>query len=394
MHSFSVAIPAHAGTNMAGTIDMPDQQPVAWAVFAHCFTGSRFTPAASRVCKRLAAQGVACLRFDFPGLGQSEGDFAETSFSSNVLDLVSAYHWLEETYEAPKLLIGHSLGGAASLKAATLMPKLKAVATIGAPFDPAHAVLHFADRISEVDERGAVTLSLGGRDVTISRPFLEDLAEINPEQHIPKLRKPLLILHSPIDQTVGIDNAQNIFLTARYPKSLVALEKVDHLLTKPGAAHRAADIIRAWADEYFTDADELADRMPEGVASSTSIPAGRFTDLVRFDDTTITTDRERSLGGKGLGLSPTSLLLSALAAATSQAIRIAAKDQRIRGLDNVDVEVSRVIGAPEFAMQLRRRISLHGDLTDQERKFLLESAGDSCIEQIITGAATIEDRDR
>lgn len=373
---------------------MPDSEPVAWALFSHCFTGSRFTPAASRVCKTLAEAGVACLRFDFPGLGQSEGKFEQTSFSMNVDDLVSAYSWLEETFEAPKILIGHSLGGAAALKAGARMPKLTCVATIGAPFDPAHAVLHFADRISEVDENGAVTLTLGGRDVTISKPFLEDLAEINPEAYIPKLRKPLLILHSPLDTTVGIDNAQNIFLTARYPKSLVALDKADHLMTKPGSAQRAARIIRAWADAYLGDQDKDTDPMPEGVARSVSIPAGRYTDLVHVDTDVITTDRERSLGGKGLGLSPTSLLLSSLSAATSQAIRMAAKDKRIRNLENVEVEVSRVVGAPEFAMQLRRRISLTGDLTDGEKKTLLAAAGESCIEKIITGAATIEDRDR
>ena len=211
MHSMSVQLPSSAGHTMAGTIDMPDTEPVAYALFAHCFTGSRFTPAAARVSKTLAEQSIACLRFDFPGLGQSTGDFHETCFSENVADIISAHQWLADNYRTPQLLIGHSLGGAAALKAATSIKDLKAVATIGAPFDPAHAVLHFADRISEVDATGAVTLTLGGRDITISREFLEDLAETNPESYLPRLRKPLLILHSPIDQTVGIDNAQNIY---------------------------------------------------------------------------------------------------------------------------------------------------------------------------------------
>lgn len=170
---------------MAATLDLPATTPVAYAMFAHCFTGSRFTPGAARVSKSLAEAGIACLRFDFPGLGQSEGDFSETTFSSNVRDIAAAARWLEENYSAPQLLIGHSLGGAASLKAAPLIKSLRGVATIGAPFDPAHAVLHFADRISDVDEQGAVTLTLGGRDVTISREFLEDLADTNPVEHLP-----------------------------------------------------------------------------------------------------------------------------------------------------------------------------------------------------------------
>ena len=247
---------------MAATIDYPDgtsiepkdseQHPKLWAIFSHCFTGSRFTPAAARVCKYLAAQGVACLRFDYPGLGQSDGDFEKTSFSENVADLKAVSDWIAENYHVrPQLLIGHSLGGAAALKAAPTLPGLKAVATIGAPFDPAHAVLHFADKISEVDENGAVTVTLGGRDIVISRHYLEDLAEINPEAYLHKVNVPLMILHSPIDQTVGIDNAQNIFLSTRYPKSLVALDRTDHLCTRTGTAQYAASVIHTWALRYI-----------------------------------------------------------------------------------------------------------------------------------------------
>ena len=254
MRSISAKVPSSTGLSMAATIDLPDGEPRAWALFSHCFTGSRFTPAAARVCKTLADQGIACLRFDFPGLGQSEGNFAETSFSENVRDLVAAYEWLRFHHEAPQLLIGHSVGGAAALKAAAHMPELKAVATIGAPFDPAHAVLHFADRISDVDEQGSVWLTLGGRDIEISRHYLEDLAEVNPEEYIHRVRRPLLILHSPTDQTVGIDNAQKIFMVARYPKSLLAIDKVDHLVTRQGTAQRVARLIYTWADAYLDEA--------------------------------------------------------------------------------------------------------------------------------------------
>lgn len=284
---------------MAATLDLPATTPVAYAMFAHCFTGSRFTPGAARVSKALAESGIACLRFDFPGLGQSEGDFSETTFSSNVRDIIAAATWLEDNYSAPQLLIGHSLGGAAALNAASSISSLRGVATIGAPFDPAHAVLHFADRIGDVDEQGAVALTLGGREVTISREFLEDLADTNPVDHLRRLRAPLLLVHSPIDQTVGVDNAQKIFQVTRYPKSLVSLDKADHLLTRDGTAQRAARIIRNWIDPFLVPENEIADRgpLPADVATATSIGTTRYADEVRTGATASSpTGRSRPVG--------------------------------------------------------------------------------------------------
>lgn len=381
---------------MAATLDLPDTDPIAYAMFAHCFTGSRFTPAAARVSKTLAESGIACLRFDFPGLGQSEGEFSKTTFSSNVQDIVAAADWLEESYAAPQLLIGHSLGGAASLKAAPMIKSLRAVATLGAPFDPAHAVLHFADRIGDVDEQGAVTLTLGGRDVTISREFLEDLAETNPEEHLPKLRRPLLLLHSPIDQTVGVDNAQLIFRLTRYPKSLVALEKADHLLTKDGTAQRAAQIIRTWVEPYLDplNADTANVELPEGVAQAKSIKASKFGDTIRTGRHTFITDREKSQGGKNLGYTPTALLVSALAAATSQSIREAAKASRINSLQDVEVTISRVVGEDDHEMKLRRQVSLIGDLTADEHHELLAAGSSSDLERLLSKGVIIEDEAR
>lgn len=378
MHSVSVKVPSSKGYMMAGTIDMPDTTPIAYAMFAHCFTGSRFTPAASRCSKELAERGIACLRFDFPGLGQSEGNFHETSFSENVADIVAAHEWMTEHYSAPQLLIGHSLGGAATLKAATQIKKTRAVATIGAPFDPAHAVLHFADRISEVDETGAVTLTLGGRDITISREFLEDLAETNPEAYLPKLRKPLLILHSPIDQTVGIDNAQLIYTTTRFPKSLVSLHQVDHLVTKQGAAQYAAGLIADWAMQHLRP--ENADAIQtyeEDVAVAQSIPAGRFTDLVHTGTHSFTTDREKFLGGKGGGISPTSMLLSAVAASASQAVRIAAKERKLREFEDVVVTATRGAEGPVL------EVAIKGSLDDAAKAALLDAARDTQITALL-----------
>ncbi len=380
---------------MAATLDLPDTDPIAYALFAHCFTGSRFTPAAARVSKTLAESGIACLRFDFPGLGQSEGEFSRTSFSSNVRDIVAAAEWMGENHSAPQLLIGHSLGGAAALKAASRIASLRAVATIGAPFDPAHAVLHFADHIGEVDEHGAVALTLGGREVTISREFLEDLAETNPEEHLRRLRRPLLLLHSPTDQTVGVDNAQLIFQVTRYPKSLVALDRADHLLTRDGAAQRAAKLIRSWVDAYLEpeNASLDSDVLPAGVAEARSIASSKFGDVVRTGGHSLITDRDKQAGGKNLGYTPASLLIAALAAATSQSIRAAAAQSRIHGLEDVRVTVSRIVGNTE-KVHLRRRIFLIGSLTQDERTELLAAAGTSEFEQLLGSGLIIEEEDR
>lgn len=241
------------GESLAASVDLPDGHIRAWALFAHCFTCNRQVRGASRTCKALAKQGIAAFRFDFTGLGESGGDFGETTFLTNVNDLIAAYEFMDSHPElqAPSLLVGHSLGGAAVLRAGQDMPKVKAVATIGAPFDPAHSILRIAEDISTVDQYGTQNLNIGGREVPISREFLEVLAETNPESYVGKLRRPLLILHSPTDQVVGIDNAQKIFQVARYPKSLMSLDRADHLLTRAKSASRAADLIRVWAEEYL-----------------------------------------------------------------------------------------------------------------------------------------------
>lgn len=384
MHSISVTFPSSAGYQLAGTIDMPDTPPRAWALFSHCFAGSRFTPAAARTCKWLAEHGIACLRFDYPGLGQSEGDFAHSSFSMNVLDLQAAARWLGENYAAPSLLIGHSLGGAVAIKAAKDMPSIRAVATMGAPFDPAHSVLHFADKIGEVDETGAVPVTLGGRELTISRDYLEDLAEINPEAYIGLLRKPLLILHSPIDQTVGIDSAQKIYLVARYPKSLISLDKIDHLMTREGAAQYAASLIYTWFDKYLPPIEP--NKVPETTAEARSTQSTKMSAVVRSGGRELFTDVPRAQGGKDTDVSPLSLMLSALAADTNNAVRAAASEQRIRSLNDVIVQVSLDGDA------ITRTVTFVGDLSDAERSTLAAAVTSGGVEKLLGASTTDEIR--
>ncbi|MDN6098603.1 bifunctional alpha/beta hydrolase/OsmC family protein [Corynebacterium flavescens] len=381
MQSVNLKLPSSTGTEMAGTIDFPDAPPKAFALFAHCFAGSRHTPGAARTSKQLTNFGIATLRFDFPGLGQSAGNFAETSFSQNVRDICAAAQWLEENYQAPQLLMGHSLGGAAALAAASCLPSLRAVATLGAPFDPAHSVLHYADKIGEVDTHGEVEVVLGGRSLTISRHFLEDLAETNPEEYLHKLRKPLMVLHSPVDTTVGIDNAQNIFLKTRYPKSLVALDKADHLLTKQGAAARAADLIGAWAEQFivpdYTPPEVSASQARANLAVGTKLSV-----VVRSNDRDVKVDRRKEDGGKGQGITAEGLFMSALAAATTQAIKEAAKGLP---LDDVVVEITHI-----HDTVFERRIELKGTLSPEQRRALLAASKTSAVESFIHDAHIVD----
>src|SRR6201747_804828 len=239
------------GHQLAAALDLPDGPVTAYALFAHCFTCGKDVLAASRIAVELAAKGIAVLRFDFPVLGSSEGDFANSTFSSNVADLVCAADHLRRTREAPAIVIGHSLGGAAVLAAAGQIPEAKAVATIAAPSDPGHVTHFFADRIEEIRKHGKVEVSLAGRPFNIKREFLDDIAEHNLMDHVAKLHKALLIMQSPTDDTVGIDNATRIFVAAKHPKSFVALPGADHLLSDRRDSMYAADVIAAWAERYI-----------------------------------------------------------------------------------------------------------------------------------------------
>src|ERR1700720_2265724 len=253
--------PGADGQQLAATLDTPEREIAAYALFAHCFTCGKDVLAAKRIAVALAAKGIAVLRFDFTGLGSSEGEFANSTFSSNVADLVRAADHLRKVRKAPAILIGHSLGGAAILAAAGQIPDAKAVATIAAPSDPAHVTGLFKDRIEDIRKQGKVEVSLAGRPFQIKREFLDDIAEHGLMAHVANLHKALLIMHSPTDDTVGIDNATRIFVAARHPKSFVSLADADHLLSQRRDSTYVADIISAWAERYLDPAmpDQAAD---------------------------------------------------------------------------------------------------------------------------------------
>jgi len=242
------------GHKLAARIDAPDAHIRAHALFAHCFTCGKDIFAASRIARTLADHGIAVLRFDFTGLGASEGEFANTNFSSNVADLVAAANHLRRAHEAPQLLIGHSLGGAAVLAAAGEIPEVRAVVTISAPSDPVHVAGLFREHVDQIRAEGEAEVQLAGRPFRIKHQFLQDAAEQRLAQHIGRLRRALLVMHSPVDDTVDIDNATKIFLAARHPKSFISLADADHLLTRPADAVYAADLIAAWSGRYLAQA--------------------------------------------------------------------------------------------------------------------------------------------
>ncbi|MEO1021043.1 MAG: alpha/beta fold hydrolase [Bacteroidota bacterium] len=241
------------GETLSAKIDLPDTEPKAYALFAHCFTCSKDLRAVGHVTNAMAKKGIATLRFDFTGLGQSTGKFADTNFSSNVDDLVAAYEFMVQENTAPSILIGHSLGGAAVLQAAHRMDQVKAVATVGAPAEPEHVKHNFAMSLDEIEEKGEAQVTLAGRPFTIKKQFIDDLEETRMKKYIRELGRALAIFHSPIDNTVGVDNAGKIFVAAKHPKSFISLDDADHLLSREEDSRYVGSVLAVWASRFIDD---------------------------------------------------------------------------------------------------------------------------------------------
>jgi putative redox protein len=375
------------GQTLAARLDLPQGRPRAYALFAHCFTCNKDIFAAARIAGGLAERGFAVLRFDFTGLGASEGDFANTNFSSNVEDLVRAADFLREAYEAPKLLIGHSLGGAAVLAAAGRVPEAKAVATVGAPAEPAHVAAHFTAARPEIEAAGEAEVLLVGRPFRIKKQFLEDIEKHRLADAIGGLKKALMVFHAPRDATVGIDNASAIFLAAKHPKSFVSLDDADHLLSRKSDAIYVAEVLAAWAGRYLGAAEaapELRARAGEVIVEETG--EGTFTQRIAAGRHQLRADEPESVGGLDSGPGPYDLLLAGLGACTSMTLRMYAERKglplertrvtlthdKIHAEDCADCETKE--GKID---RIERRIQMTGDLTAEQRKRLLEIA-DKC----------------
>jgi uncharacterized OsmC-like protein/fermentation-respiration switch protein FrsA (DUF1100 family) len=393
--------PGSEGQQLAAALDTPDGPVRAYALFAHCFTCGKDVLAAKRIAVALAAKGIAVLRFDFTGLGSSEGDFANSTFSSNVADLVGAADHLRKTYEAPALLIGHSLGGAAVLAAAGQIPEATAVVTIGAPSDPIHVTGHFADSIETIRKDGQAQVSLAGRPFTIKREFLDDIAEHSLMGHIAKLHKALLVMHAPTDDTVSIDNATRIFVAAKHPKSFVSLSGADHLLSNRRDSAYVADVITAWASRY------LDSQKPDQAADDGEAPRevvvretrnSKFQQTVSVGPHRLLADEPVAAGGDDSGPGPYDFLLTALGACTSMTMRLYA-DRKALPLERTTVTLRHSkIHAEDCAEcetragmldQIERVITMEGALDAEQRTKLLEIADKCPVHRTLTSEVRI-----
>lgn len=328
--SEKITFPGSDGNMLAGRLDTPAGRPLAYALWAHCFSCSKDMFAAARVARGLTDRGIAVLRFDFTGLGTSEGDFANTNFSSNVQDLIAAADYLRNFYAAPKMLIGHSLGGAAVLAAAADVPEALAICTIGAPADPAHVADQFSGSRADIERDGQAEVSLAGRPFTIKKQFLDDIEGQKLEQTIATMRKALLVFHSPIDTVVGVENAGRIFQAAKHPKSFVSLENADHLLTDRQDAVYVADVLASWAARYLdtpnADIEKPAVPTDAGTVVVEETGNGKFANSVSIGGKhSLLADEPVSYGGTDTGPTPYDLLLAGLGACKAMTMRMYAE---------------------------------------------------------------------
>lgn len=409
-----ITFPGSQGGELAARLDLPAGPPVAFALFAHCFTCGKDVKAASRIATALTDSGFGVLRFDFTGLGKSDGEFANTNFTSNTDDVLAAADWLRTEHQAPQLLIGHSLGGAAVLAVADSIDEVRAVATVGAPSDPEHVTGVFADSVDEIRVAGEAEVQLAGRTFTIRQQFLDDLRNHVVVDRIASSKKAHLVLHSPIDNTVGIENAAIIFDAAKHPKSFVSLDGADHLLTDPNDAAYAATIIAAFGKRYI---DDQSGALEAPAASAPVVVAetaqGRFLNHVVVGQHRLLADEPVSIGGFDAGPAPYDFLGAALGACTSMTLRMYA-DRKKLPLDRVTVEVSHDkvhaddclecvdndsvfddIASRRVTMidRFERVITIDGDdLTDADKQKLLAIADKCPVHRTLETASAIATR--
>ncbi len=394
------------GDVLAARLDLPEGPPRAYALFAHCFTCSKDIFAAARIAGALAQRGFAVLRFDFTGLGSSEGEFANTNFSSNLEDLEAAAEFLRANHQAPKILIGHSLGGAAVLAAAGRVPEAAAVVTIAAPFEPAHVAAHFTDAIPEIEAKGEAEVFLGGRPFRIQKHFLDDISAHNMRAAIGDLRKALLIFHGPRDETVGIGNAAHIFEAAKHPKSFFSLDDADHLLSRREDAVYVAEVIAAWAARYVGGAAEErpppAPTAEPGTVVVAETGEGRFGQAISVGGQhALAADEPVQHGGNDTGPTPYDLLLAGLGACTSMTLRMYAERKGL-ALERIAVTLRHEkIHAEDCETcetregkidRIEREIEITGDVDEAARRRLLEIAEKCPVHRTLHSEVLVESR--
>lgn len=396
MRSERVSFTNSQGYELSGRIDFPlNSSPKAYVLFAHCFTCSKSLISVEHISKAFTQEGMAILRFDFTGLGQSKGEFADTNFSSNLSDLKDAYHFLEDRYMAPQILVGHSLGGAAVLHVAGQLEQVKAVATIGAPSTPTHVSHLLSGSREELEEKGEAEVNIGGRPFKMKKQFLDDLEANDSTEVINKLKRAILIMHSPQDEIVGIQSAEEIYTSARHPKSFVTLDGANHLLTKEADAIYTGSVIANWSTRYIDVKEQ--EEAPEGEVWTRLGDKG-FTTEVIAGKHHLTGDEPPSVGGADLGPTPYGFLLSALGTCTAMTLRMYADYKKI-DLKEVEVrlthdKIHKNDGENSESTkgkidQIIRNIKLEGDITEEQRKRLIEIADRCPVHKTLEGKPEI-----
>ncbi|MEO0636043.1 MAG: alpha/beta fold hydrolase [Pseudomonadota bacterium] len=380
-----------SGEKLAARLDLPAGPVRAFALFAHCFTCSKDIFAAKRISAELAQRGLAVLRFDFTGLGASEGEFANTNFSSNVADLKSAAQWLADNHEAPAVLVGHSLGGAAVLTAAPDLPSVKAVVTIGAPAEAEHITHLFADALDDIQAHGETTATIGGRPFRVQRQLLEDLEGTKVLEAVKRIKAALLVMHSPIDATVGINNATDIFTAARHPKSFVSLDNADHLVSNHGDAAYAGEVIAAWASRFLPTMDDDTHHH-EGEVVVAETGQGKFQNLVHAGPFHMFADEPESVGGLNTGAPPYDYLSIGLGACTSMTLRMYADFKKL-DLGRISVAVDHgKVHAEDCAGCAEDDLASGGKIDRFERRITVEGLNPETHPDLAAKIAEIADK--
>lgn len=386
------------GQKLTGILAFPpDQHPQHFAIFAHCFTCTKNLTAIVNISRALTLAGIAVLRFDFTGLGESEGEFADTNFSGNVDDLLDAAAYLDETYQAPSLLIGHSLGGSACIFAADELPSVNAVAVIGAPADPAHVKNLLKSGREQIERSGSAVVNIGGRDFKIKKQFLDDLENKPLKKIVRHFKKALMILHSPQDKIVGIDNAEEIYTAAFHPKSYVSLDGADHLLSNKDDSRYAGEIIAVWVSRYIKSELRNQVRSDHQVAASTNAE-DKFTTYIMAGNHRLTADEPEKVGGSEFGPTPYDFLSTALAACTAMTVQMYARRKEWK-LENVTVHINHSREHATDCLQcedeksridtFRKLLSFEGDLSPDQTRRLMEIADRCPVHRTLTGSVNI-----
>ncbi|HCX68801.1 bifunctional alpha/beta hydrolase/OsmC family protein [Parvibaculum sp.] len=394
-----VSFTGSTGDELSALLDLPAGPVRAFAVFAHCFTCSKDVFAAARISRALADLGIGVLRFDFTGLGMSGGDFANTNFSSNVADLLCAVDFMRQTFEAPSILIGHSLGGAAILAAASKVPEAKAVATIGAPADAAHVTRSFQADLSHIQQNGEAEVTLAGQHFSIRKQFLDDLEGQNLEEEIGAMRKALLIFHAPRDEIVGIENAQEIFSAAKHPKSFVSLDDADHLLTRRSDANYVASVLSAWASRYIAEVQPAEGESETDAVTVTETGKGKFQQRVTVGSHRLIADEPVAHGGLDTGPTPYDFLSIALGACTAMTLRMYADRKHLEiGPVSVTVDHKKVHARdcaecaedrPGYVDRFERTIHIEGGVAPELAEKIAEIAGKCPVHKTLETSSVV-----